>query len=1123
MRIFSVAVRWILASATVACTAYGQTKVDLRTQGRTVDFSAAGMTRPSKTGTQLPATCLTGETFLKTDATPGKNLYICTAANVWTVQGVELPDPGAHANQVLTTDGYSFSWAALSGDVSGRPGAVSVIGLNGHRLGSLTPLDGQYLRWNGAANQWEPVSLSAAFTVFGRSGAVTAQSGDYNFGQISGTAAVAQLPATGGDLSGTLTSASVVRIQSRPVASTAPTAGQVLTWNGTQWSPASPSGAIASIFGRTGAVTAQAGDYTFAQLGGTLSNSQLPSAGGDLGGSLGTAIVTGLQGRSVGSGQPATGNVLTWNGAQWTPSPPTGQVTSTFGRTGAVAAQTGDYTFPQIGGTVAASQLPMTGGDLAGAFTNATVMKLQGRTLSAVQPSTGHILTWDGVQWGPLAPAGVTSAFGRVGAVSAQAGDYGFSQISGVVGASQLPTAAGDLSGPLQAPTVGRIQNRGVSTASPSTGQVLGWDGTQWTPQTVSGAVTSAFGRTGAVTAQAGDYTFAQIGGTVSAGQLPAPGGDLNGTITGVRVTGLQNRPVGTSVPSTGQALVWDGAQWTPQSVSGGVSSVFGRSGAIAAQAGDYSFPQIGGVVSAGQLPAESGDLSGSLASPTVTQLQGRPMATTAPGAGQVLSWNGTQWTPQTPATGGVSSVNGRTGAITSQSGDYTFSQIGGTVANAQLPSAGGDLSGTLGNATVSKLLNRALASTAPSTGQVLAWDGAQWIPQTVSGGNTANMVDKTLANTYSAGAKQTFGASVAASGIGVTPSNLPLVPAAGDIAVDAQDGNKLKVYDGSQWNTLATATNYVATFTGLSSVLVPGSSHKLGTANLVVDCYDSSSPAQRVEPDKVLVDPLTFNVTVSFIGVQTGKCVVTGQSSTGGSGAGAGMSSQLGDLSLVMTAPTVLTAGLNCSPAAPCNTRMGSTVTSVTGSVTLSLSAGTGTAYLYMDSSGLLTVGHNLTLACSAGCTAVSGIAGFPIGSLPLYSWTATNGVWDANGGSDRRAFLSTKNISAGVGMMTLDVGTQTVVAVDSATVPTYLSSTAVLDFASLLPSTCGELTFGLPGAAAGDSIAAGWPGGMEAGLIGTMRVSAAGIVAVRVCNLSASTLDAAAAIYRATVVRNF
>src|SRR5262249_22073663 len=162
-----------------------------------------------------------------------------------------------------------------------------------------------------------------------------------------------------------------------------------------------------------------------------------------------------------------------------------------------------------------------------------------------------------------------------------------------------------------------------------------------------------------------------------------------------------------------------------------------------------------------------------------------------------------------------------------------------------------------------------------------------------------------------------------------------------------------------------------------------------------------------------------------------------------------------------------------------------------VVASSTVTLSAGTGTAYLYIDPSGVLTVGHNLTVSCSLGCTVASGVTSFPVGSVPLYSWTATNGVWDANGGNDRRAFLSTRNVSGGAGIVALDVGTQTVVAVDSATVPSYLASTAVLDFGSITPGACGELTFGLAGAAVGDSVAPGWPAGMENGLIGTMRVS--------------------------------
>jgi hypothetical protein len=61
------------------------------------------------------------------------------------------------------------------------------------------------------------------------------------------------------------------------------------------------------------------------------------------------------------------------------------------------------------------------------------------------------------------------------------------------------------------------------------------------------------------------------------------------------------------------------------------------------------------------------------------------------------------------------------------------------------------------------------------------------------------------------------------------------------------------------------------------------------------------------------------------------------------------------------------------------------------------------------------------------------------------------------------------------------------------------------------------------MPGASTGDSVAPGWPSAFESGLIGMMRISASNTVAVRVCNLSGATVDPAAAIFRATVVRSF
>jgi hypothetical protein len=50
--------------------------------------SGATQTQPAKTGTiaQLPTTCTPGAEYFATNATPGQNMYYCTATNVWTQQ-----------------------------------------------------------------------------------------------------------------------------------------------------------------------------------------------------------------------------------------------------------------------------------------------------------------------------------------------------------------------------------------------------------------------------------------------------------------------------------------------------------------------------------------------------------------------------------------------------------------------------------------------------------------------------------------------------------------------------------------------------------------------------------------------------------------------------------------------------------------------------------------------------------------------------------------------------------------------------------------------------------------------------------------------------------------------------
>jgi hypothetical protein len=117
----------------------------------------------------------------------------------------------------------------------------------------------------------------------------------------------------------------------------------------------------------------------------------------------------------------------------------------------------------------------------------------------------------------------------------------------------------------------------------------------------------------------------------------------------------------------------------------------------------------------------------------------------------------------------------------------------------------------------------------------------------------------------------------------------------------------------------------------------------------------------------------------------------------SGSSGAGS-----LNSLATTANGP-VLTIGAGCSNSTPCNVRVGSMVYAITSAATASLQGGSGTAYVYVSSSGTLTVGHNLTLACTSVCSAVSGVTGFPVDSFPIAIWTASSGTW--GGGNDLRA----------------------------------------------------------------------------------------------------------------------
>ena len=158
----------------------------------------------------------------------------------------------------------------------------------------------------------------AVTSVFGRTGAVTSQSGDYSVSQVTGAAPLASPTFSGvmthpdgtsistSGWSGSPTFLSNVTINGNlnVAGNISQTSSSPTQWSGKEWSGStvtvpsgmdfslgvgsdatlhcqlasgascmgSGSGAVSSVFGRTGSVTAQSGDYTVAQVSGAVSN-----------------------------------------------------------------------------------------------------------------------------------------------------------------------------------------------------------------------------------------------------------------------------------------------------------------------------------------------------------------------------------------------------------------------------------------------------------------------------------------------------------------------------------------------------------------------------------------------------------------------------------------------------------------------------------------------------------------------------------------------------------------------------------------------------------------------------------------------------------------------------------
>ncbi len=193
---------------------------------------------------------------------------------------------------------------------------------------------------------------------------------------------------------------------------------------------------VSSVFGRTGAVVAAAGDYDASEVTNTS-------------GVAGATVADALDTLNAGGG---------------------GAVASVFGRTGAVVAASGDYDSDQVDN---ASGVP--GASCSDALDNlsSAITSLDSSDVANASAVPGANVSNALNSLAGTIAAGVLSVFGRVGAVVAANGDYNSTQVtnsSGVAGAT-VTAALNTLAGLIASLTTG------VSSGFGRAGAVLAANG----------------------------------------------------------------------------------------------------------------------------------------------------------------------------------------------------------------------------------------------------------------------------------------------------------------------------------------------------------------------------------------------------------------------------------------------------------------------------------------------------------------------------------------------------------------------------------------------------------------------------------------------------------------------
>lgn len=440
---------------------------------------------------------------------------------------------------------------------------------------------------------------------------------------------------------------------------------------------------------------------------------------------------------------------------------------------------------------------------------------------------------------------------------------------------------AGDLGGTAAAPIVAKLQGATLSSSSPTTGQVLKYNGTAWVPDAVVLAEAQTLSLSG---------TTVTLSGTNSSVTLPAVGdatssatgkvklaGDLGGIATAPSVVKIQGVPVSATTPAVGQVLKYDGTSYVPNSSIMAETQVLSLSGTTLSISGTSSSVVLPAATSlATGFLKLAGDLGGTSTVPIVVGIQGIPVSTSAPSTGQVLKYDGTNYVPSNSIMTETQTL-GLSGSTLTISG--TNSSVVIPIASDATSSANGilrlagDLGGTAAIPLVAKIQGKTVSSTAPTTGQVLKFDGTQWAP-----GNTVTTETQTLALSGStitiSGTNSSVVLPVASD---ATTSSNGILRLAGDLGGTGTTAAAPVISDNAITTVkLASGAVTDAKFSGVLSLA------KGGTGSSSQNFVDLTT-AQTVAGAKTFSGDFAVGASKMSVAAATGNTVIAGTLTAGG------------------------------------------------------------------------------------------------------------------------------------------------------------------------------------------------------------------------------------------------